>query len=180
MSEQKKELTASQRLMGLEQSVRLLDQALANMANQMEVLRNGMLLINDKQTAIVTALSTGQAVNNQSLDTIVEQQKVEDMKTKIAGLVANNQLKASTDPVDDMSFVVVREINKESGEVVNPRLQFPIRTLNKESMEKIVGKKAGDSVSFVDGNPAIVEIEEVYTIVLEETGEAEAAPEQGQ
>jgi hypothetical protein len=92
------------------------------------------------------------------------------MKKKVEDLLKNGSLEKAEE-VTKKSFVVVREMNSETGAVINPRLQFVVNILNEESLQKLLGKKAGDSVKFVEENPAVIEIEEIYNII---TKEAEA------
>lgn len=169
--EQTQQLTAAQRLMGLEQSFRLLDQAIANLADQLGLLKDGLMMINEKQEAIVTALSSGVQVSNATIDQLIEDKRVSEMKKKVQTLVEENRMTPS-DTVTKMSFLAVREMNSETGKVINPRVQFAVGILNDESKEKIMGKKVGDSVKFDENNPATLEIEEIYEIVV---GKAEEA-----
>lgn len=170
--EQAPQLTAAQRLMGLEQSFRLLDQAIGNLANQVGLVKDGLMMMNEKQEAIIAALSTGVQVTNETIDQIIENKRVSDMKEKVQNLVSQNRMSPS-DAVTKMSFLAVREINTETGEVINPRVQFAVGILNDESKEKIIGKKVGDSVKLDDNNPASLEIEEIYEITMAKAEDAQ-------
>mgnify|MGYP005844624215 CR=1 FL=1 len=161
----KKQLTAAQRLLGLEQSVGALDQALHNQAQQLSMVRDALTLLNEKINAMIALMSLGQTVSDAAIDQYIEQKRVDDMRKKVQDLVDSGSLEKAEE-VSDKSFLVVREMNGETGTVINPRLQFAVSILNPESLQKMVGKKAGESVKFVENNPAIIEIEEIYNVVL--------------
>jgi hypothetical protein len=185
-----KQMTAAQRLLGLEQSVGALDQTLYNQAQQLSMVRDALTLLNEKVNAMVTLMSLNQPVNDSAIDQVIEQKRIEDMKKKVEDLVKSGSLEKAEE-VSKKSFLVVREMNSETGAVINPRLQFAVSILNQESLEKLLGKKAGDSVKFVENNPAVIEIEEVYNVVIkdvemvanqspEETATQEVTAEQAQ
>jgi hypothetical protein len=185
-----KQMTAAQRLLGLEQSVGALDQTLYNQAQQLSMVRDALTLLNEKVNAMVTLMSLNQPVNDSTIDQAIEQKRIEDMKKKVENLVKSGSLEKAEE-VSKKSFLVVREMNSETGAVINPRLQFAVSILNQESLEKLLGKKAGDSVKFVENNPAVIEIEEVYNVVIkdvemvanqssEETATQEVTAEQAQ
>jgi hypothetical protein len=162
-----KQMTAAQRLLGLEQSVGALDQTLYNQAQQLSMVRDALTLLNEKVNAMVTLMSLNQPVNDSAIDQVIEQKRIEDMKKKVEDLVKSGSLEKAEE-VSKKSFLVVREMNSETGAVINPRLQFAVSILNQESLEKLLGKKAGDSVKFVENNPAVIEIEEVYNVVIKD------------
>jgi hypothetical protein len=162
-----KQMTAAQRLLRLEEAVSIMDQLAYNQANQLSMVRDALTLLNEKVNAMVTLLSLGQEVNDSNLDKVVEQKRVEDMKKKVSELLESGSLKKAEE-VSKKSFLVVREINTETGAVINPRLQFVVSILNEESLGKLLGKKAGDSVKFVEDNPASIEIEEIYDVVMKD------------
>jgi Mg2+ and Co2+ transporter CorA len=163
----KQQMTAAQRLLRLEDAVSTLDQIIYNQAQQFAAMREAITLLNEKVNAMVTLLSMGQLVNDSSIDKVVEQKRIEEMKKKVEDLLKNNSLEKAEE-VTKKSFVVVREMNSETGAVINPRLQFVVNILNEESLQKILGKKAGESVKFVEENPAVIEIEEIYNIVTKD------------
>lgn len=158
-----KTLTAAQRIDAIQDTLGKTDQTIFNLTRQMQLLQDALTLLNDKVAAIVVALSSGQAVTEQAIDEINTDRKVSEMKEKVEKLVSQGVMSKS-EAVTKNSFLVVREINTENGKVINPRLQFIARILNQESLDKVLGKKVGDSVKFVDENPAVIEIEEVYEI----------------
>lgn len=174
-----KQLTAAQRLMGLEQSAGALDQALYNQARQLSVVRDGLSLLHEKLNAVIKLMSLNAQVNDQAIDNMVEQVRVDGMKEKVSKLLEDSSIK-SAEEVSNKSFLVVREINLETGKIVNPRLQFAISVLNEESITKLVGKKKGDAVNLLDSSPIAIEIEEIYDVVVEETEQLEQSeqPEQ--
>ncbi len=172
-----KQMTAAQRLLGLEQSVSALDQALYNQAQQLSMIRDALSMLNEKVNAMITLSSLGQSFSDAAIDQVIEQKRVEDMKKKVDSLLEAGSLQKAEE-VSNKSFLVVREMNGETGNVINPRLQFAVSILNQESLTKLLGKKAGDSVKFAEENPAIVEIEEIYDVVIKGTEVAEQSTEE--
>jgi hypothetical protein len=167
-------LTAAQRLEVLEKSIVTMDQALGGLGRQAQMLQEALTLLNDKVSAMVIALSSGILVNEENLNEINTQQKVADMKSKVEKLLSDG-IVTKSEEVTQNSFVVVRELDSESGKVVNPRLQFVARVLDEESLNKMLGKKTGDSVRFTDENPGVIEIEEIYEIQSQTTQPEEAS-----
>jgi len=170
----KQQLTAGQRLIGLEQSVATLDHALYNQTKQLSMIRDALSLLHEKVNAMITLMSLGHTVTDQAIDQLIEQKRIEDMKKKVEDLVSASSLERAEE-VSEKSFLVVREMNGETGTVINPRLQFAVSILNQESIQKLIGKKVGDSVKFVEDNPAIIEIEEIYNVVLQGAEEEKVA-----
>lgn len=91
--------------------------------------------------------------------------QVREMEEKINRLVELGALvESETGVVEDRSFVVGREIDKEGNEI-NPRLQFAVtqQSINEAIREKVMGSKVGEVVSFSDDGLDL-EITKVYTI----------------
>ena len=169
--EQKPQLTAAQRIERLETAVITLDKAIYQVGRQVATLQDAVTLLNDKVSAMVVALSSGLAVNDDTLNRINLESKISEMKQKISTLVENGTIEKSEE-VTNESFLVVREINSSTGEVINPRLQFAVRALPEEDRKKILGKKVGESVAFSSEKPdLVVEIEEIYSILNKNTTE---------
>lgn len=162
-TEQQVKLTASQRLEGLEQALPVIDQAVYNLMRQVQSIQDALTLLNDKVSAVVTALSNNLPVNDSTIDQISMDQKVKEMKTKVEGLLSENLITKSEE-VTKNSFVVVRELEESSSKVLNPRLQFVARMLDDDTLKKILTKKVGDSLKLSDESLSIVEIEEIYEI----------------
>jgi hypothetical protein len=164
MSQQpQKQLTAAQKIEQLENAVVSLNQTILNLTRQNQMLQEGLSLLNDKVSSMVAAMDAGLKVNDDTINHISQQRKVEDMKKKVENLLDQGVVKKSEE-VTKNSFVVIREIDTSNGKVINPRLQFVTRLLNQDSLAKMLGKKAGESVKFTDDGSVVVEIEEVYEI----------------
>lgn len=174
-----KTLTAAQRMEVLEKSLATLDQALMNLTRQTQMMQDALGLLNDKVSAMVVALSSGLSVSEESINQINTDMKVTEMKAKVEKLLADG-IVAKSDEVTKNSFVVVREIDMETGNVINPRLQFVARVLNDDSLSKVIGKKAGESVKLADDASAAIEIEEVYEIQSAQGSQTTEAGEQAQ
>lgn len=169
----KQPLTAAQRLEGLEESVRLLDQALRNVTNNLATITQALKLLGNKTDAIVKANSRGIALNDEIISQIMVENNVEELEQKVKDLVSAGLL-AQSESISDTSFIVGRELDAETKKVVNPRVQIAYSTLNADVKEKLLGKKAGDVVNF-GGDTLEVEIEAVYDIVQPKAANTEDA-----
>jgi len=158
-----KTLTAAQKIEGLEKAFGSVDQTIFNLTRQVHSLQDALILLNDKVTAMVVALTNGSTVTEELLDQINKQLKVTEMKEKVNNLLNEGTL-VKSEEVTKNSFLVVREIDVENGKVINPRLQFIARVLNEESLNLVLGKKAGDSIKFSENGSVVIEIEEIYEI----------------
>lgn len=182
MSKEKdqKQLTAAQRLIGLEQALMSVDQVLYNQAQRMSIAQTAIKALNEKIDAVIEALSRSLPLTDESLDKIVAEKRVASMDKMIDDRLKEGVIvESSTGEVTQHSLVVGREIKVDSGEVTNPRLQFvPSDAIKGESLEKIVGKKVGDLIVFVENAEVGLEIERVYESAMpleNETAQEESA-----
>jgi hypothetical protein len=155
--------TASQRLDDLEKGLMGLYQAADNIARDTTTLKEAVKILGNKIDAIVKLTVKGEDLSDDSITKVMIQNNVDDLKSKVDGLVASGQLALTSDPLTLNTFVVGREVNAE-GEVANPRLQFVVGSLNADLQPKLVGKTAGDVIEFQEGKLKF-EILEAYTIV---------------
>lgn len=187
MSENNDNRTATQRIEDLEQVVTTIYQGVTEIMNSlnstgkrlstlqedMVLVKDVLKLLNKKSEAIIQAAKAETGITAASVTDLVVKMNVNDFKNQVAVYLQNNQIVAA-ETVTDQSFLVCEEINSK-GEVVNPRLQFRIDTLEESVKNAFLGKKAGDLISF-GGDKLDAKILEVYSLVTPPAPTSEAAP----
>lgn len=158
---EKKQLTASQRIDNLENAVMGMYQTVDNMARDLLTLKSAVQLLDNKLSAVVKASNQGEALTNDVLDRLMQQNNAESLKSKVDAFVAQGIL-VPAESVKQNSFLVGREL-AEDGTVVNMRIQFVVASAQKEAQDKLVGAKVGDVVSFEEGKPKL-EVLEVFDV----------------
>jgi len=168
--------TAGQRIEDLERVASGLYHSLDQISRENGMLKDAVHLLDNKVRAIVEAIkNSGQVVDlsDDNLAKIMLGFRVDELKTKLNGLLAQGILKAS-ETIAEESFVVGEEVDT-AGTVVNPRVQFALSAIDPNLRDKLKGSKAGDLVELAEGKWRL-RVLEVYAIVPPETEEA-AAPE---
>lgn len=163
MSEKK--LNAAQRLEQLEKSLLLVDQTLHEMYKSIEGLRLAGKTLSNKIDSIVQASSQGLALTEESVNKIMTDNNVEELKGRIEKLKASGALVEASE-IGDMSLIVLREIDPETKEVQNPRTQIAFRLLAPPTQEALRSKKSGDVISLGE-DKLDIEVMEIYNIVVE-------------
>lgn len=164
--------TATERIQDLETGVASNFQTLDSMARDIMVIKEAIKLLGNKVDSIVKASERGQPLNDEVLSKIMIENNVEDLRGKVTSLVSQGIL-APQEVVDDNSFLVGREVN-ETGEVVNPRLQFSLQALQEDMRGKIKGSKPGDIIALQEGKLKF-EVLETYSVQPPKMPEAPAA-----
>ncbi len=160
---EKKPVTASQRLEGLEAAVSMLDQSLANITSNLQKTVDAVNLISKRVEAIVRAADAG-SLTSQSVSAQVVNMNIEELKEKVDSLISQG-VAVPSEQIQENSFVVGRELDPSSKDIQNPRLQFPVFGLKPETKEKLMGKKVGDLIDIEEGRNTL-EITELYNIVI--------------
>lgn len=167
-----KKMTAAQRLEALEHSAALADQTLGNFATNLQTVINALTLMSKKLEAVIRLGNEGKSVNSVNVAAEIVQMNVQELVEKVEDLKKKG-LAVVSDTVQENSFVVGRELDPETREVTNQRMQFPLFSLKKEKKSMLVGKKPGDIVQLESGRN-LLELLEVYSIVVP------SAPEEDQ
>lgn len=174
----KKQMSPSERLQGMEMAIATVDQALYNMTRQIATLTEAVSLLNEKLSSLMVASQTGQPLTDQIIDEISMARKEEELKKKIQNLLDKGSVSPSTE-ISETSVVVARQMNK-SGEVENRRWQFVVSSLDKDTQGLMLGKKVGDFVEFKNSPDSYLEIQEIYDIVLNKPTETATEQEEAQ
>ena len=161
-----KKATSTQKLAALEDKAMAHERnflVLADEIDQLKVLIQGL---NKRLNAAIKAGETEEGLSNQTVQDIIIEENEKELKGKVDFLVEQGLLKklGEEDVTDIRSFLVGKEIDSESGKVVNPRAQFSVGSLSPDLQEKVIGLKLGDSTSFREEDPDFV-VTELYSIV---------------
>lgn len=159
-----KKMTAAQRLEALEQAMALTDQTLGNVATNLQTVINALTLMSKKLEAVIRLGNEGKAINSANVASEIVEINVQELAEKVEDLKKKG-LAVSAEEVQENSFIVGRELDPETKEVTNRRMQFPLFGLKKEKKDLLMGKKPGDVVLLESGRN-LLEILEVYSIVV--------------
>lgn len=164
MDQKQKTMTAAQRLEGLEQAFALTDQTLGNLAMNLQTAINALTLLSKKLEAVIRLGNSGKAINSANVAAEIVDMNAEQLEKKVEDLKAQGVL-AAGEVIQENSFIVGRELNPETKEVVEKRAQYPMFGLKPEAKESFLGKKVGDVVTVKEGRN-LFEITEVYNLVV--------------
>lgn len=149
---------AAQKLEALENAFMQQNAQIEILAEEIDRLRELVVALNKRLNASIQATDTGTSVNQIIMD---ENQK--ELKAKIDFLVEQGVLQRDDNQqIDEQTFVVGRELDQEAN-VINPRVQFAVNTVDNSLKSALMGKKAGDVVAYDEKEPSL-EVTEVYKI----------------
>jgi len=158
-------VTAAQRIEKLEKSVDQLTQIAHYLNEKITALISANEAINKKMDAIVDVsekLEDGEKVNKKVVEEYLVNQKMLDLKNKVDLLIESGVL-IPTEYIDnDEIFVVGKEISKD-GEIVSPRTQATVSSLNPEIKAAFMSKKVGDLIEFSEDKLSFM-VDEIYAI----------------
>jgi hypothetical protein len=155
-------LTAAQRIEAIENMIVGLDTAVRQLANSLTTISQALKMLGSKVDAIVTASGSGSPITDEVLSRIMTENNALELKARLNELIQQGRL-SSAEELTEQGFFVGREIDSETGEVVNPRIQMAVASLAKDVRDMLIGKKVGDVISFGEGKLSL-ELEEVYVI----------------
>ncbi|HEY5234784.1 MAG TPA: hypothetical protein VIJ14_01290 [Rhabdochlamydiaceae bacterium] len=177
--------TATQRIEDLERVVASMYQAtgklilavedLTKKTDDMVLIKEALKLLNRKTEAIIQTATPESGITDASVSAVLIKINTADLIAQTAGYVSAGFLSAS-DTIAADSFVACEEVNSE-GTVVNPRIQFRLDSQPQATQDALIGKKAGDSVSFGENKfgVKVLEVYKLQTPPTPQTAEAAAA-----
>jgi hypothetical protein len=169
MAEQQQDRrTASQKIEDLERGVMALYQTADQMARDVMTIKEAIKLLGNKLDSVVKLVG----LKDDDIARVMVENNVAELKGKVDQLVEAGILVPSQ-TINDSSFVVGSEIN-EKGEIVNPRIQFTLSSLNPELKDKIKAAKAGDTLELQEGKLKF-QVLEAYDIQAPKAPEAPAS-----
>jgi hypothetical protein len=158
-----KNLTATERLENVETLVLGLTQNSANMADQFKIIFDTFKAIVARHDALERCLLKAGIVTTAQIESEMSEARMAELKGKVDTLIASGVF-SKIDAVNEKSFIVGREVKKESGEVITPRIQVLFSSIEAEGQKQLLGKKAGDQVQFKPEDDVLFEVEEIYEI----------------
>lgn len=161
-----KKLNAAQRLESLEKAMGLADQTIHELYKALEGLRLAGKSLSNKVDSIISASANGNPISDDTINKIMTENNVLELKERIEKLKTAGQLVDGTE-IGELSLMALREIDADTGEVVNPRTQIAYQLLSATTKEALKGKKPGDIIKMGE-NTLDLEVLEVYTIVIPE------------
>ena len=172
--------TAAQRIEGLENALAGTQRNTQILAGEIDNLRQTIGALARRLNAAIKSGETG-TLSNDSVNEIITQENILDLKGKVDLLVKEGVLQSSTKEINQMSFVVGRELDEEKN-VINPRIQFAVKSVVPEMVNLLLGKRVGDVVTNEKGDGLLLEVTEVFDIVEQgaekEAKKAKKAPKQ--
>ena len=167
-------LTAAQRLEGLEATAKALDMAAFQLTQQLSSVENSQRELSDQLKALIQLLGEGAAISETSVGQRRVDTKIALMKAALQDKIDSGVLSAS-DEVSETSFLVGKEVETATGNVQNARIQVALFAIKNEEMRaSLLGKHVGDVVQISDS--VSLEIQEIYAIAVEQPApEAPAA-----
>lgn len=164
--QQQPKMNASQRIQALEQMMAGQSQNMQYLAQEINTLRQSITSLARRINATIKAGEEG-GVSNDTVNKLLVDENVQELKGKVDFLLEQKVLeKTKKKTIHDRSFVVGRELDEESN-VVNPRMQFAVASLNEEAQGKVNNKKLGDLIKDFSGDGLSLEITELYDIAEE-------------
>lgn len=160
-TETKTQLTAAQRLMGLEDAVRYIDATLGNLSRTLDMQKDLMEEFYNRIRAVEAVLVTTGAVSKEAVENQVQSLRAEKLKSAVAELAQSGMIK-KVEEVSQRSLLIGREVNKD-GTVVTKHAQFWVESLKPEVSETMLGKKVGDLL--FDDSDVKFEVSEIYDFV---------------
>lgn len=168
-AQQTEKRTATQRIEDLEQGFMSLYQTVDNMARDLMTIKEAIKLLGNKLDSVVKASTRGLTLSDDVIASIMVENNVEELKTKVTNFV-NQGMLVPTEEVTNNSFVVGRELS-DDGTVQNPRMQFVVSALSEDVRSKFPGAKVGQILDLQEGKWKF-EILEIYSIETPKTPEA--------
>jgi hypothetical protein len=179
--------TATQRIEDLERVVASMYQAtgklilavedLTKKTDDVVLVKEALKLLNRKTEAIVQTATPESGITDAAVSAVLIKLNTADLINQTAGYVSAGFL-ATSETVAADSFVACEEVNSE-GTIVNPRIQFRLDSQPQATQDSLIGKKAGDSVSFGENKfgVKILEVYKLQTPPAPQTAAATPAPE---
>ena len=174
---QPKKLTAAQRIEGLENALGGMMRNNQILAGEIDNLRQTIAALARRLNATIKSGEQG-TLSNDSVNDIITQENVAELKGKVDFLLEQGVLEASEEgEIHEKAFVVGRELDEDRN-IINPRIQFAVASVVPEMKELLLGKKVGDVIKNDQGDGLLLEVVEVFNIPEKVEKNLEEAPEE--
>jgi len=166
-------LNASQRIENLEASLRAMDMALYNIAQEVSKLSRDNSGLATQIDTLVSMLESKEEISKSNIEEAIINNKIERMAQSVNEKVASGVLTASEE-IGPHSFVVGFETLTATGDIHSKRVQFAMFSIDEVLSSILSGKKVGDTVGVSE--TISFTIKEIYEIKTQQ--QAQAAQEQ--
>lgn len=170
--------SAAQKIADLENAIMALYGVADSLAKENATIKTALKLLDNKVSALVKASGRGLAINDETLEQLMVENNVEDLKSRVTKMVQDGVVVAE-ESVSPNSFLVASE-HDETGKVISPRIQFALKAIKEEYQTKLVGTKVGDTVLLEEGKLSVKVLESYKINSPQAAPEAEAPTEETQ
>jgi len=154
---------AAQKIEALENMLMNQSKNMDILADEIDRLRQLITALSKRLNASIQAAEEG-GVTGDSINKIIMKENMKELESKVQFLIEQGVLERNDESeVTEQTFLVGREVDSE-GNVVNPRVQFSVNSIDPEVKGRLLTKKAGDVISYSESEPSL-EITEVYQIL---------------
>ncbi len=142
--------------------VAILEEKVNILADEIDKTRQIGVALNKRLNASIKAAEDG-GLNTDSVNKIILDENQKELAGRIKYLLDMGALVGDNEgEVSDKSFLVGRTVDAQ-GNVVNPRVQFAVGTVDPELKKALIGKKLGEVVGYSEEEDPF-EITEIYQI----------------
>lgn len=153
---------AAETIKALENAFMAQNQQIGVLADEIDRLRQLVAAIGKRLNASIKASEEG-GLTGDSVNKIILQENIKELESKVDFLIEQGVLTKNNEAaISEQTFVVGRTVDTE-GNVVDPRVQFAVGSLEQEVKKGLLNKKAGEIIAYEDGGPSF-EITEVYDV----------------
>jgi len=156
--------TASQKIKALEDKLMSHEKNFLILADEIDGLKTVISGLTKRLNATISAGEAEEGISNKSVNDLIVQDNVKELKGKIDFLLEQGVLEKPEEGIKTAqdTFVVGREVDEE-GNTVNPRVQFAIGSLDPELQKQLIGFSVGDKILLREGDPQL-EVSEIYKV----------------
>jgi len=166
-----KKLSASDRISALENKLMDQQSQIMKMAEIIDEVDRKFVALAKRLNAAISATDSGEVV-----DTIIQTDNVNKLKAMIDNLVEQKLLTKNDEAeISETSFIVGRHMSK-NGDVITPRLQFYVGSLQDEEKSKFIGQKLGH-MAISEDEGVMIEVTEIYDVSSESEEKEEVKKE---
>jgi hypothetical protein len=160
MSDGKKQVKIKDQVEDLAKQIKDLHMSNVALATQVENLRLSTMYLKDRLDAVVSLSERESKLSKDDVEQEVISRNIELLKGEVQRALEAGALTKS-DIIGHRSFIVAKETEKESGKIIQPRVQVSMMSMPPEVQQDFVGKSVGD---IVEKDSVEIEVQEIYDI----------------
>jgi hypothetical protein len=176
MENKEVKLNAAQRLILLEEdqktnkeTMEAIKSQLMVLAEEIDTINNNMYELSSKFNSLLVKVQAiaelgdkNKPINNKNIHDVVAEVEAQKLEQQTENLKEQKVLLPTESAIEERSFVVGRLLDSE-GNVISPRVQFALTTIDESARANFLGKNKGDLVKLEEAGNSI-EITEFYKI----------------